>query len=471
MEKNVGQKLKVFLCHAPEDEKSARALYRRLSVDRYDVWLNDKSILPGKNRHLEILKAIRSSDIVIICLSKTSILKEGYFQKEIKKALEKADEKSEDTIYIIPVRLDDCVMPERLEELEKADYFDKGGYERLKAALDHTSNLKQENNKQLENPRIIETNPKPKPSHGCELRFAVYSSMTFLGAIFAFIAVPLLWETSRLWTIPCSIPLQDSEIVIRPIRDVKLVSDNWLVGTTIPGVEGMLHPQGSIELSGLDSGKSYFITLNGKPGYLPNIELRKIDQTWKWTEGYWDFMTVTANSIGTVPESYLLGTLPPNVMLCSGQEYRAKFFVKDATYQTILGANDFSFKVESSDSIPYTLNIDISSIGLPNPIPTIQMTNTTPPPTDLSLKGDSLVTVNIKTLNPSGVEISSDTLNYHWELCCDDNQNKTPDDSHLPVWKFKPPTYIPTETLTITVSNSKGYSVEVEIPFKIVPRY
>jgi hypothetical protein len=44
---------------------------------------------------VEISKAIRNSDAIIICLSKASVLKEGYVQKEIKSALDIAEEKPE----------------------------------------------------------------------------------------------------------------------------------------------------------------------------------------------------------------------------------------------------------------------------------------------------------------------------------------------------------------------------------------
>ena len=57
---------------------------------------------------VEIPKAIRASDYILIFLSKTSVAKRGYVQKEFKLALEVLREIPEGTIYAIPVRLDEC---------------------------------------------------------------------------------------------------------------------------------------------------------------------------------------------------------------------------------------------------------------------------------------------------------------------------------------------------------------------------
>jgi hypothetical protein len=98
-------------------------------------WLDEKDILPGQDWELEIRKAVKNSDIVIVCLSKSSITKRGFVQKEIKLALDVADEQPEGTIFLIPLRLDDCEVPQRLRSVQWVDYFEPGGYLRLIAAL------------------------------------------------------------------------------------------------------------------------------------------------------------------------------------------------------------------------------------------------------------------------------------------------------------------------------------------------
>lgn len=127
--------LRVFLCHASADKPSVRILFRRLVADGVDAWLDQAKLLPGQNWKIEIPKAVTDSDIVIVCLSKNSITKEGYVQKEIKAALDAADEKPEGTIFIIPVRLEDCDVPDRLSIYQWVDLFAKGGYNKLIRAL------------------------------------------------------------------------------------------------------------------------------------------------------------------------------------------------------------------------------------------------------------------------------------------------------------------------------------------------
>ena len=60
---------------------------------------------------------------------------EGYLQKEIKDALQVAEEKPPEAIFIIPVRLEEVDIPERLSDWHAADIYDEGGYQHLTRAL------------------------------------------------------------------------------------------------------------------------------------------------------------------------------------------------------------------------------------------------------------------------------------------------------------------------------------------------
>jgi hypothetical protein len=84
--------LRVFLCHASADKPAVRELYQRLRAAGFEPWLDEEDLLPGQDWQYEIPKAVRQSDVVIVCLSRGSITKAGYVQKEIKFALDAADE-------------------------------------------------------------------------------------------------------------------------------------------------------------------------------------------------------------------------------------------------------------------------------------------------------------------------------------------------------------------------------------------
>jgi hypothetical protein len=129
------RRLRVFLCHSSDDKPAVRDLYHRLCADGLDVWLDEEKLLPGQDWKQEISKAVRAADVVIVCLSCGSVAKAGYGQKEIKFALDVADEQPEGTIFLIPLKLEKCDVPERLSRWQWVDLTAAKGYERLMRAL------------------------------------------------------------------------------------------------------------------------------------------------------------------------------------------------------------------------------------------------------------------------------------------------------------------------------------------------
>jgi formylglycine-generating enzyme required for sulfatase activity len=127
--------LRVFLCHASGDKPAVRVLYRRLCAEGIDAWLDEEKLLGGQKWQFEISKAVRASDVVIVCLSCGSVTKAGYVQKEIKFALDVADEQPEGAIFLIPARLEECQVPDRLSRWQWVNLFEERGYERLMRAL------------------------------------------------------------------------------------------------------------------------------------------------------------------------------------------------------------------------------------------------------------------------------------------------------------------------------------------------
>jgi hypothetical protein len=77
-------------------------------------WLDEEELYPGHDWNLEIEKAVEAADVILVCLSKGSTTKAGYVQREIRITLDYADYKPEGTLYIIPIRLEECDPPRRL---------------------------------------------------------------------------------------------------------------------------------------------------------------------------------------------------------------------------------------------------------------------------------------------------------------------------------------------------------------------
>jgi len=63
-------------------------------------------------------------------------LKSGYVQKEIRYALDVADEKPENAIFLIPCRLEECEVPERLRAYHWVNLFQDSGFSGLVRALE-----------------------------------------------------------------------------------------------------------------------------------------------------------------------------------------------------------------------------------------------------------------------------------------------------------------------------------------------
>ncbi|MET0396797.1 MAG: TIR domain-containing protein [Longimicrobiaceae bacterium] len=127
--------LRVFLCHASIDKPKVRELYQLLIAHQIDAWLDEAKLLPGQEWESEIIRAVRSSDVIIACLSAGSITREGFVQKELRWALDVADEKPEGTIFLIPARLEPCDVPRKLQSRQWIDLYSEGGIQNLLRSL------------------------------------------------------------------------------------------------------------------------------------------------------------------------------------------------------------------------------------------------------------------------------------------------------------------------------------------------
>ena len=129
------RRMQVFLCHSSTDKPAVRELDRRLREDKFEPWLDEKKLIPGQDWKEAIEAAVRASDAVVVCLSPGSVRREGPLQREIRIALDAADEKPEGTIFVIPARLSPVNIPSRLARWHWVNLYEGGGYELLVSAL------------------------------------------------------------------------------------------------------------------------------------------------------------------------------------------------------------------------------------------------------------------------------------------------------------------------------------------------
>jgi hypothetical protein len=125
----------VFLAYSHEDRDKVRRLYEDLRIAGFNPWLDTENLLPGQMWRGEIERAIKRSDAIVLCLSSRSISKRGFFQEELKTALDQFKERPPETSYLIPVRLDEVLTPLEIGMFQYVDYFHPDGPERLVEAL------------------------------------------------------------------------------------------------------------------------------------------------------------------------------------------------------------------------------------------------------------------------------------------------------------------------------------------------
>jgi ATP-dependent Clp protease ATP-binding subunit ClpB len=140
---SIEEPLSVFLCHAAEDKEQVRALSMKLRGSGFRPWLDETELLPGQKWDEEIKKALRRCDIILVCLSEYSG-KSGYLQTEIVRALDIYNELPEGTIYLIPVKLKDCTLPDKFAELQWVDLSRENDYVKLERVLKDKARSKRE---------------------------------------------------------------------------------------------------------------------------------------------------------------------------------------------------------------------------------------------------------------------------------------------------------------------------------------
>ena len=129
------RKTSVFLIHAHSDRETVHKLYQRMARDGIHAWLDAERLQPGQDWQNKIRDAILECEVILVCLSRGFDEQHGYRHEELKLALEKANFLPHDEIFIIPVRLEECDMPESLRHLHRVDLFKAGGYKKLIHAL------------------------------------------------------------------------------------------------------------------------------------------------------------------------------------------------------------------------------------------------------------------------------------------------------------------------------------------------
>jgi hypothetical protein len=154
--------LKIFLCHASDDKAEVRKLYNLLVQRGADPWLDTEKLLPGQDWNFEINKALDDSDVILLCLSKRTVDKEGYVQREIRIALDRALEMPEGRIFLIPARLEECDLPFKIRTYQWVDLFTAEGMVKLMKSLNVRASQVRAQTLSVDGSVPVAKTPKPK---------------------------------------------------------------------------------------------------------------------------------------------------------------------------------------------------------------------------------------------------------------------------------------------------------------------
>ncbi|MHA1126374.1 MAG: HEAT repeat domain-containing protein [Candidatus Heimdallarchaeota archaeon] len=135
---------KIFLAFIIEDESKVNEIYSNLSRgDKYDIYMFLENKIAGEKFEKANVKRIEEYDFFIGCFSQNTASKtRTLFHQEVKLALKESSNRNPDSIYFIPIKLDECKIPDYVVKSERASdftyvkYSDPNVYRDIRKSID-----------------------------------------------------------------------------------------------------------------------------------------------------------------------------------------------------------------------------------------------------------------------------------------------------------------------------------------------
>ena len=109
---------RLFVCHASEDKPIARKLTSYLIAQGADVWLDEVEIRVGESIVEKVNSGLEAASHLVVLLSRNSVDK-PWVKRELSAALMR--QLSDRAVTVLPVRLDDSLVPTILSDIKYAD--------------------------------------------------------------------------------------------------------------------------------------------------------------------------------------------------------------------------------------------------------------------------------------------------------------------------------------------------------------
>jgi len=122
----------VFISYVREDSDHVDRLQRAMEAAGIPVWRDTADLWPGEDWRARIREAITSNALVFLaCFSSRSLTRgKSYQNEEFVLAIEQLRMRPPENPWLIPVRFDDCQIPDRdigggrtLNSIQRADLF------------------------------------------------------------------------------------------------------------------------------------------------------------------------------------------------------------------------------------------------------------------------------------------------------------------------------------------------------------
>jgi hypothetical protein len=128
----------IFISYANPDRSRVTPYFEDLENRGFNVWIDYKRLVAGQNWDFEIRKALDAAAVVVVFFSNNSVDRRGYVQREIKLALDQAEEKLAGDIYIIPVLLDQAAqIPDQVKSIQCVKAWEDDSHDAIKNAINH----------------------------------------------------------------------------------------------------------------------------------------------------------------------------------------------------------------------------------------------------------------------------------------------------------------------------------------------
>ena len=120
-----------FFSYRREDWPLIEVFYNKCKSQGIRVWLDKDKIDPGNRWKMEVRKAIQEGVFFLAFFSRQSLEREVSYQNtELVIAIEELQRRPAERSWFIPIRLDECNVPERsigggetLADLQWTDFF------------------------------------------------------------------------------------------------------------------------------------------------------------------------------------------------------------------------------------------------------------------------------------------------------------------------------------------------------------